>query len=63
MNKDLRNTALYIVNGIICDYKDYKGIYPTIEIVRANFNFPKYAGITDGEILHIIEMVKRYDNR
>ena len=63
MNKDLRNTALYIVNGIICDYKDHKGIYPSIEIVRACFNFPKYADITDREIEHIITMVKRYDNR
>ena len=61
MNKDFKNTALHIVNGIICDYKDFTGIYPTVENVRNNFNFPKYADISDNEISHIIEMVKKYD--
>lgn len=60
--KDLRNTALYIVNGIICDYVDYNGKYPTAAEVRENFNFPYYGNISDNDILNIINNVKKYDN-
>lgn len=63
MSKDLKNTALYIVNGIICNYKDYSGVYPSVAIVRDNFNFPKYANITDNEIQDIINKVIKIDNK
>lgn len=60
MDKDLRNTALYIINGIICDMWDYFKSEPTVEMVRENFNFPKYYKVTDQEIVNIIISVRRY---
>lgn len=62
MNKDLKNTALYIINGIICNYKDFTGVYPSIEVVKGNFNYPKYVNIQDNEIQNIIDSVIRIDN-
>lgn len=58
------NTALYIVNGIICCFVDYHGKYPTVNDVRDNFNmYNIQRDVTNDEIQNVIERVKQYDER
>ena len=59
---DLKRANLYVVNGIICDYKDFSGNYPTVADVRNNWQFDYLKiDITDEEISDVIQRVKKLD--
>lgn len=59
---DRKRTALYVTNGIICDYADYYGRYPAVDDVRANWRMKTLNGsVTDTEIEEIIRLVERQD--
>lgn len=56
---ELHRTELYIANGIIVSYFD-AGKKPTVAELRANWNAPKYANVSDTELATIIANVGRY---
>ncbi len=61
---DLKNSALYVVNGMICDFADYFGKYPTVDEVRRSWKMKMNdmnARVTDEEIEDIIRRVERQD--
>lgn len=56
---ELHRTELYIANGIIVSYFD-AGKKPTVGELRANWNAPKYANMSDTELTAIIANVSKY---
>ena len=56
---ELHRTELYIANSIIVDYFD-RGKKPTVGELRANWNAPKYANVSDIELTAIIANVNKY---
>lgn len=64
MDKDLQNCAIYIINGIIVDYFD-GGIRPTLQDIKANWQYLRMRGkntINDVIITEIINRVSKYYN-
>ena len=57
--KDLKSCAMYIANGVAVDYAD-SGKFPTLEDLRSNWNASKYEILTDEEIQHMLNLLKRY---
>ena len=57
--KDLKNCAMYIANGVAVDYAE-SGKFPTVEDLRSNWQAYKYAILTDEEIQHMLNLLKRY---
>ena len=61
---DLHNADLYLVNGIVCDFCDLEGKYPTVDDIRQNWQLSRYGTgqrVTDDEIERIIRLVERQD--
>jgi hypothetical protein len=56
---ELHQAELYIANGVICAYFD-AGKKPTVGELRANWNAPKYANVSDGELATIIANANKY---
>ena len=50
---------MYIANGVAVDYAE-SGEFPTVEDLRSNWNASKYAILTDEEIQHMLNLLKRY---
>ena len=57
--KDLKNCAMYIANGVAVDYAE-SGEFPTVEDLRSNWQAYKYTILTDEEIQHMLNLLKRY---
>lgn len=61
---DLHASALYKTNGIICDFADYYGRYPSVDEVRESWQMKlnrTNEEVTDEEIEQIIRKVERCD--
>ena len=61
---DQKRTALYVVNGCVCDWADYFGKYPTVDDVRSSWKLKMNdinGQVTDEEIEEVIRMVERQD--
>lgn len=61
---DLHRTDLFVVNGCVCDYRDYFGNYPSVNDIRCSWRLQVNGindRVSDEEILEIILLVKRFD--
>lgn len=56
---DRKNCAMYMCNGIAVDYAD-RGKFPTVQDLRSNWNASKYSILTDDEIQHMLNLLKKY---
>lgn len=56
---DTKNCAMYICNGVAVDCAN-SGEFPTVEDLRSNWQAYKYAILTDEEIKHMLNLLKRY---
>ena len=62
---DLRNADLHVVNGFVCDWKDYFGEYPTVSDARDSWKLKMNdvnSRLSDRDIEIVILCVRNYDN-
>lgn len=56
---DKLNVQMYVCNDVAVAYAD-SGNFPTVDDLRLNWNASKYKDLTDNQIQHMLNLLKRY---